>query len=97
MTSLPLEIIKFIFEHLDPVESTCLGLASKAFYGMYKFMHRDLIRLDTPWKRGVGGNPTMLHGFLKQWAGKRCRLFRRYSASGPPRLIFETLPVEDDD
>jgi hypothetical protein len=94
---LPLEIIKFIFEYLDPVESTCLGLVGKTFYTMYKLMHRAPLRLDTPWKKGMAGNPTMLHGFLEGWAaGNRCRLFRRYSASGRPRLIFEKLPGEDD-
>ena len=94
---LPLEIIKFIFEYLDPVKSICLGLVGRTFYSMYKLTHRYPLRLDTPWKRGMAGNPTMLHGFLEGWAaGNRCRLFRRYSASGPPRLIFEKLPEDED-
>jgi hypothetical protein len=97
LSCLPIEIIKFVFEYLDPVEATCLGLAGRPFYPMYKIMYKVPLLLDTPWRRGLAGNPTTLHGFLEGWAGKqRCKLFRKYSPSGPPRLIFDRLPREDD-
>ncbi|KUJ10956.1 uncharacterized protein LY89DRAFT_723462 [Mollisia scopiformis] len=37
--SLPPEILLMIFDHLDPVSSTCLGVTCKNFYPIHRAIH----------------------------------------------------------
>ena len=62
LSNLPPEIHLSIFDSLDPVSSTCLGLTSRKFYPMHRGAHKHVPLYDT----GDKGMP--LCCLLKDWA-----------------------------
>lgn len=52
-TDLPTEIHYAIFDHLDPIDSTCLGLSSKYFYSLHTHFHGTKMSLNS---RRLGPN-----------------------------------------
>ena len=63
--SLPSEILLQIFSHLDPVNSTCFGLASKRFYPIHCELHRS-VKLTREAEDGKGRE---LRKLLDEWKG----------------------------
>lgn len=64
LTKLPIELKRLIFEHLDPVSSPCLGLASRHFYPIHRSIW-GTVRLPTKFcldcQRGIPiGSPKCL-------------------------------------
>lgn len=97
---LPLEVIEMILKGLDDVECACIGVTSRVFYTTYKRLHKNATKLDAPYMGKTAGRPIMLYVFLQDWVGDGYRIFRKYSESGPPRLVFKkltVLPVLKDD
>lgn len=40
ISNLPTEIIYMMFSQLDPIDSTCFGLAAKCFYSIFRYLYR---------------------------------------------------------
>jgi len=59
------EIHLEIFKYLDPVESTCLGLACKEFYPIHRQLH-GTVSLQTKTTRN-----NCLFSFLRDWHGNK--------------------------
>ncbi|KAE8441065.1 hypothetical protein EG329_005894 [Mollisiaceae sp. DMI_Dod_QoI] len=76
LSNLPQEIHLEIFDHLDRVSATCLGLTSVAFYALYK-RHLQSIYFDTPYGRNIvrlyewtqTGPVSPLYELLEEWFG----------------------------
>jgi hypothetical protein len=63
ITDLPAEIQFSIFDHLDPVASTCLGLSSKKLYPVHRSKHKKVSLFEGSRDKDI---PLCLH--LKNWA-----------------------------
>lgn len=69
--NLPTELKIEIFEHLDAVSSTCLGLTCNDFYSIYKKLHYTVFLVDLY----LYQKSPLLHGevalgiLLQEWAG----------------------------
>ncbi|KAG9243384.1 hypothetical protein BJ878DRAFT_119842 [Calycina marina] len=63
LTSLPPEIQLEIFDTLDPVSSTCLGLTSKQFYPIHRSTHQHVPLYQQTTSHGMS-----LCCLLKDWA-----------------------------
>ncbi|KAF3760864.1 hypothetical protein M406DRAFT_47368 [Cryphonectria parasitica EP155] len=68
LTTLPPELHFAIFDHLDPIDATCLGLTSSHFYSIHRRMHGPVplsVRRDGPnelewaWHRAAYPTPSM--------------------------------------
>jgi hypothetical protein len=54
-----------VFDHLDPVTSTCLGLTCKSFYKIHRSYHSK-VRLNQE-VRSMDGRRYLLHEILRKW------------------------------
>ncbi|KAH8602913.1 hypothetical protein B0O99DRAFT_604653 [Bisporella sp. PMI_857] len=63
LSNLPPEIQLSIFDTLDPVSSTCLGLTSKKFYPLHRSAHKNVGLYDQSSEKGLP-----LCYLLKDWA-----------------------------
>ena len=64
VTNLPPEIQLSIFDHLDPVTSTCLGLSSKKLYPLHRSTHKKVGLYET----SSDHHSLPLAIYLKNWA-----------------------------
>lgn len=69
LTTLPSEIHYAIFDFLDPIDSTCLGLTNSHFYSIHRRMHGSVplsVRRDGPndmeWAWHLAGYPSLGSG-----------------------------------
>ncbi|KAJ4003179.1 hypothetical protein NW752_011647 [Fusarium irregulare] len=88
LLDLPPELHYAVFEHLDPVDSTCLGLTNTQLYAIHRRLHGRL-SLDTgrqgpndmewAWRgSGYPGSPLSDH-FCDKCGPFRCQLYRHIS------------------
>lgn len=63
LTTLPPEVQLSIFETLDPVSSTCLGLTNRKFYPMHRARHKKVGLYEGSYNHGL---PLCM--LLKDWA-----------------------------
>lgn len=66
--NLPTEIHLLIFDRLDPVDSTCLGLTSQKLYAIHRHIH-GTVSLSS--KHLVTNVEVQLHEVLEQWVNKQ--------------------------
>lgn len=74
ITSIPTELHYMIFSHLDPIDSTCLGLTNSHFYSMQQSLNGQ-VPLGT---RRTGPNPLerAWKGNCRHCGAHRCQLYR---------------------
>jgi len=88
LSTLPDEIKLQVFEFLNQVDSACLGLSQKAFYGIHREIHGS-VSLEAS-TTDEEGNVRRLHELLHWWVGPDL-LFGGNSPGGPRKFELKEV------
>lgn len=73
LDTLGLDVQLHIFGYLDPIESTCLGLASKKLYAVHVQLHGNVGLDKTSWSK-VHHREVRVHHMLRTWMWSSAKL-----------------------